>query len=273
MKTIILSLLISIFMITSCSDREKKDVILDKSEEIPLDLRSEFLSVWCRTSYNIKILTEGDYIVQSDDEDILTADIFNNLITIRTKKPGKTTITVLDKHIPNRKSILDCYSTVFENIWGQPTELMEVYKDDVVIGAKERKHVDKITEELLQYGTHLHNCNINFMDNGQLKIKTYFPERTAYSGSYNYDYLTGVLKLNYNNKEEIFWTDILPPAIESNHPSFVIALHQDFTEKYSLIYSQDSITEVTLITHLVSYGSRWWRNGDQEEYNPEEIVL
>lgn len=248
-------------LMIACSNEDSNDQNLPEKQPIIIDMPYDSIQIWNGTTICYKLKSEGDFIAESKDNNIATAEYANEILIIRTNAPGKTEITVKDKTGKLKDTSFVCKSVGFNNTWGENDILYEYYDNYVIINADNRENVDIITTELLKRTAYRYLSTFKFNDKTNwLMVSFRRSDKRRYFGTYEWDYKNRILILKYNNKEEKYKIDVLSQSIEElSAPFFIVQLSEDYTKEYATRFSEDGITEVTLVRYLMAFNDRWMK--------------
>lgn len=255
MKKIYYILLISILF--SCGNNEDVKIFSANDMKFNLD-NEETIQLWCNSIFSFDALTEGNYEIKSADESVVTVDNIGAHFTLRTHKPGKTEIKILNE---NDEKVISVNSIGFSGTWREDQILGQFYPNYIGIIVESDSIRNEIEQEL--YPNHFQRGIEYTFDEDQGNLKVLIPaEGDPIYGKYCFDPLNQSLKLEYDLNVETFYCDIQPfyesNSITGGFPNrFVVALHQDITAHYKLKYPSEIIERVYIIRHIVSLGS-WW---------------
>lgn len=262
MKLFYLALLICGLVFSGCGSKEIEEIIPpDKPVPVPIELdlvRKEQVRLWCNATFSFEALEDGEYTIESQNPQVANVTVDGKRFTIKTLIPGESDITI--KNNAGGLSVLKCYSRTFANVWSEARELETLlnYKNSIMVVAEDKSTQNLIKEELKSL---LPNRGYEFrFDEGTNNLSVLLPAQgEPVEGTYEWDFHTQTLTLNYKGQSERYACDIQPefPNFWVHQPRFIMAVKQDLTEKYASQYPKAGIKDVYIIRHIMALGD-WW---------------
>lgn len=260
MKNIIFILFTSAFCVFICVGCDTEECEPDNVTGcVELDLKNkESIRLWCRSTRSFKAVKDAQYTVESQNTSIARVSVVGKLFTVRTLNSGKTNLIIKDNL--GNETVLECNSRAFSGVWIENYYLKDIYyRNSVIVVSDDKSVAEKIRMELKLFAAS-REYEYDFIDGtGELTvlIPGHVPERVK--GTYVWNVETQILILNYNGLMERFTCYIQPeyPNFNSVSPTFIMALEQDFTEKYAMMYPDAGIHDVHIIRYIVSREDHW----------------
>lgn len=258
MKLFYFTLLTCVITCAGCGSKEIEEVIPDTTP-IELDLvHKDQIRLWCRSTFNFEAYKDGEYTIEAQNPEIVKVGVDGKTFIVKTLTPGETVITI--KRKTGGEVALKCYSRTFANVWKESRELDQYlnYKNTVMVAAENKSVADVIREELESLSQN-RNYEFRFTE-GTNELSVLLPAQGApVKGTYEWDFETATLTLNYKGQTERYTCDIQPefPNFWIHQPRFIMAVKQDLTRKYASQYPSAGIEDVYIIRYIMALGD-WW---------------
>lgn len=262
MKLFYLTLLIFELFFSGCSSKEIEEVIpSDNPVPVPIELdlvRKEQVRLWCKATFSFEALEDGEYAIESKNPQVANVSVEGKKFTIKTLIPGESDIII--RNNTGGLSVLKCYSRTFANVWSEARELETLlnYKNSIMVVAEDKSTQNLIREELKPL---LPNRGYEFrFVEGTNDLSVLLPAQgEPVEGTYDWDFQTQILTLNYKGQSERYECDIQPefPNFWVHQPRFIMSVKQDLTEKYAAQYPKAEVQDVYIIRHIMALGD-WW---------------
>jgi F0F1-type ATP synthase epsilon subunit len=222
-------LFILLLILSSCSD--DKDFV----SVIP---EVDTITIWVGQEDSVRITSEsGSLSVQSDDEQIATAYIKDNLLIINAKEKSSSTIIRIKEGSIEKAQIKVYVQTLF-GAWKEAET--SHYKCEAIVNAEDGTVKEKIRQDLWEYAAKQLQTIYGFNAITQnLEIIT--TDNKRING--RFEYRNGDLILNYDNKSELY--KVSPLGLH------FIQLTQDFTEDLKKQYPNAGIHNALVNRYLL----------------------
>lgn len=259
-RILILISLIPIFIMTSCSSAEDiAPIDVPKPGLIEVDLvHNDMIRLWNGTACSFEAIEDGEYSIKSENLLVATAKVDGKVFTVIAGEPGETNIKITDKL--GNETVIKCYSRAFDSYWAEEPLLHKLYENSINVAASDKSVAALIEAELKAISADNKDYYVyKFYDTDKLLVNRSTLGLTQ--GTYNWDYNSRILTLNYDGMTEKYSCDIMPqyPNMFIGAPvlHYILALTKDYTKEYQQKYPNAGIEDVFVIRHMISRADYW----------------
>lgn len=261
MKPFDFLLLIPIFIMIGCSSTDDSTPVDNpKKGLIEIDLvHGEMIRLWNGTACSFEAIEDGEYSIKSENPSIATGKVEGKVFKVIAGRPGETNLRITDKL--GNETIIKCYSRAFDSYWAENPLLHKLYQNSINVAANDQSVATLIKNELKAMSADNHDFYVYKFNQNTDELLINSPATGLVWGTYNWDFNSRTLTLNYNGITEKYRCDVMPqyPNIFIGAPvlHYILAITKDYTKEYKDKYPSAGIEEVFVIRHIISNADYW----------------